>query len=75
MKTKSKDLGVELARIFGCLIVISCHTVPPIKIDGIPVFSRVFLSCLFGDGVAVFWLILGFFLFQNKNYINTIKKI
>ena len=74
-KKSIRDPSVELARVFGCLIVIACHTIPTPKVNGIPVFGRVFLSCLFGDGVAVFWLLMGFFLFDRcNNVLMTIKR-
>jgi len=36
--------------------------------------SRVFLKCFWDDGVAVFWVITGFFLFYNFDYKQRLKK-
>lgn len=38
-------------------------------------FARVFIHCLLSDGVAFFWFIMGFFLFENQNYIRMVKRI
>ncbi|MBQ9249500.1 MAG: acyltransferase [Oscillospiraceae bacterium] len=65
---KARNPGIELARIFGCLIVIGCHVYLPIVVDGSIDSSRALVGSVFADGVAIFWLILGFFLFQNKSY-------
>ena len=60
---KPRDAGVELARILGCFIVIGCHSYLPFSPDGSDGLGRLFIGTLFADGVSVFWLILGFFLF------------
>ena len=64
-----KDVCVELLRIIGCLMVLGTH----IKLDGIingeVDLTRIFISCITGDGVAVFWLILGFFYFNSNDYL------
>ena len=60
MKTK-KDTGIELARILGSLIVIGCHIVPDVQVNGSFTYGRVVQKVLVGDGVAVFWLIAGMF--------------
>ena len=66
---KRKDTGVELGRILGCLIVIGCHTYLPIRIHDNTDVSRALVAMFCADGVAVFWLILGFFLFKTQNYL------
>ena len=66
---KRKDTGVELGRILGCLIVIGCHTYLPIRINDNTDASRTLVAMFCADGVAVFWLILGFFLFKTQNYL------
>ena len=75
-KIKQRDWSVELMRIIACVIVIGCHTVPqPISVNGGGFsYSRVFLQCLFGDGVAIFWVITGFFLFINFDYAQRLKR-
>ena len=76
VKKRSRDVGVEIARIIGCLIVIGCHTCLPISEDMDFCFSRTFVAMCCADGVAVFWLILGFFLFQhNQDYGKLCKKM
>ena len=54
-----RDPAIELARLFGCLIVIECHTYLSIKINNQYDKSRLFIGLLFADGVTVFWLICG----------------
>lgn len=63
-----RDPKVELMRIIACAIVIGVHTCLPSIVNGVPDTSRVFISCLLADGVAIFWLINGFFLFKNESY-------
>lgn len=72
---KQRDYRVELMRIIGCLIVIGVHTLPSAMIsEGEYSRSLVLLSCIFGDGVAVFWIIGGFYLFRNYDYKKILKK-
>ena len=63
-----RDSKVDLMRIIACAIVIGPHTYLPLIVNSNPDTSRVFIACLLADGVAVFWLINGFFLFKNKCY-------
>lgn len=37
-------------------------------------YSRVLISCIFADGVAIFWMISGFFLFNNTDYKKVLKR-
>ena len=74
-RTAGRDLRIEIARIIGCLIVIACHMKLSDYIGGGHDTSRLFISCLAADGVAVFWLILGCFLFSESNtYLSLIKR-
>ena len=74
-RTAGRDLRIEIARIIGCLIVIACHMKLSDDISGGHDTSRLFISCLAADGVAVFWLILGCFLFSESNtYLSLIKR-
>ena len=68
-----RDPKVELMRIIACAIVIGTHTYLPSIVNGSPDASRVFIACLLADGVAVFWLINGFFLFRDKSYARLIQ--
>lgn len=63
---KNRDPGIELARLLGCLIIIAVHTRPGyFAADGSILFDRLFLACVLSDGVGIFWLISGCFLFRN----------
>ncbi len=69
---KTKDPVVEFLRIIGTLMVIGTHVKLPNTVDGIPVKTNILISCFAGDGVTVFWVILGFFLLGGE-YIPKIK--
>lgn len=69
-----RDMSVELARILACLIVIGVHSCLAVYRENYYDLNRVFISCLFADGVAVFWLIMGGFLFKNLDYKRLIQK-
>lgn len=63
---RKRDCRVELARLIACFLVIGVHVLPPALIQGQYNYGRVFLSCLFADGVALFWMISGCFLFSRR---------
>lgn len=74
------DVSVELLRSIASFIVICCHV--NMNLSGLyssGSYCGTFISVVVGDGVAVFWLITGFFYFNKKNYTgylkNTFKKI
>lgn len=69
-----RDMSVELARILACLIVIGVHSCLAVYRENYYDLNRVFISCLFADGVAVFWLIMGGFLFENLDYKRLFQK-
>ena len=73
MKAK-REAHVELARILACMIVVGVHVCLPQIVNDQPDLGRTFISCFLADGVAVFWLITGCFLFNNSNYTKLIKK-
>ena len=76
--TLKRDPSVELARIIGCMIVIGVHTILGPVVNDSYDRSRVFLSCILGDGVAIFWFIAGFFCFKSsygKMLKRTLKNI
>lgn len=56
-----RDMSVELARILACLIVIGVHSCLSVYHENYYDLNRIFISCLFADGVAIFWLIMGGF--------------
>ena len=53
------DPSIELLRIIGSLSVIGTHI--KLEYKSFTNFSKIFFACLCADGVAIFWLILGFF--------------
>lgn len=73
MKPK-RDVSIELARILVCIFVIGVHACLPVFDDKGCDFNRVFISCLVADGVAVFWLIMGCFLFKSESYKTVLQK-
>ncbi len=65
--TESKrDLLVELLRIIGCIMVVGVHVRLKNESNGIPDVNRIFISSVLVDGVNLFWMILGFFLFTER---------
>ena len=64
---QKKDAGVELLRIIGCLIVIACHCVVQYKFDDGYHWANTTIACHWADGVAIFWLVTGFFLFRHDD--------
>ena len=74
-----RDFGVELIRVIACSIVIGVHVCLGTSVGGRPDIGRLYIACVFADGVAVFWLIMGFFLFDNNCYskllLRTIRSI
>lgn len=68
-----KDTSVELARLLACFIVIGVHTKLSVIGDCVGDFSRLYICCILADGVAVFWMITGFFLFQNTSYRKVLR--
>ena len=69
-----KAPAVELARIFGCLLVVGVHCW--INNFGVAIQSKsgTYIACIFADGVAVFWIISGFFMYKNYSYKQTLKR-
>ena len=69
-----RDPAVELARIFGCLLVVGVHCW--INNFGVAIQSKsgTYIACIFADGVAVFWIISGFFMYKNYSYKQTLKR-
>ncbi len=60
-----RDTGIELARLLACLIIVACHVYPSYMYNSTVDSSRLYLGCCFADGVAVFWMITGCFLFRS----------
>lgn len=78
MKTKRSDISVELLRIIACLIVVGTH----IKLSDLPValpnnsidLGRTIMGGFLGEGVTIFFIIMGFFLLKNKDFGKLLKK-
>ena len=74
--TKNKrDVSVELLRIIASFIVVGTHIklTSYILESGEVDRSVLFISSFFGEGVTIFFLILGFFYFNNKSTIKLFK--
>ena len=67
-----KDPAVELMRIIGCIIVIGVHS----NLYGAIEMGKgaSLISCWLADGVAIFWMISGFFMFKNFDYHKVMKR-
>lgn len=72
---EKKDNSVELLRVIACYLVICCHANAIVKNN---TFGTFLWSNVWADGVGIFWIITGFFLFRKspkikiKNYIYNI---
>ena len=80
MNKSTRDARVELLRIFGILMILGYHNMQvDWVLEGSYHFSIDYVTGFFSDCVPMFFMILGFFLFQNNSYkkllIRTIKKI
>ncbi len=70
---KNKDVSVELLRIIAMTMVVGCHVNPGFKyFDAINPLG-VGITCIVADGVAIFWMIMGFFLFRS-DYKHVLKR-
>ncbi len=69
-----RNANLELARIIACLMVIGCHVLLPVCNNGIYEKARVFFSCIFADGVGIFWMLTGAFLFRSS-YSKALKSM
>ena len=74
-----RNPAVELIRIWGSLLVLLCHTNFMLNLDMSHSSLKVFYNCVCSDPVAIFWLITGFYIFSNEDYVklwkHTAKKI
>ncbi len=71
-----KDTSVEWIRIIGCIMVVGAH-VRLGNFDSAGQLNRgcLYISCLLADGVSIFWLIAGFFMFQGSSFTNKLKSL
>lgn len=63
-----RNPSVELMRIIACLIVLACHCNLLLNVSEPDAFYRNFITGILCDGVTIFWMITGFFIFNNKSY-------
>lgn len=75
LKYSKLDVNVSLMRIIACFIVIGCHVRLSPIVDNHIDNSLLFIHGFFDDGVAIFFCVTGFFLFNNIIYKNLWKKI
>lgn len=69
-----RKASVELARLIACLLVIGVHVSLSTVVNDTYDASRLLSACLVADGVAIFWLISGFFMFNTKSYWKLLKR-
>ncbi len=69
-----RDAGVELVRLIACVIVVAVHIILPDTVNGVYSASRGYIACLVADGVAVFWMVTGFFVFKNDNWSKLLRQ-
>lgn len=69
-----RDLSVELMRCIACVFVVGVHMFVSQQFAGVYVYPRVFASCTLADGVTIFWMITGFFMFGNRGFKKMLKR-
>lgn len=68
-----RDAQADLYRVIGCLIVVAIHCWQSrYGVDSSA--SSIAISCGLADGVAIFWLLSGFFMYKNYSYRKTMKR-
>lgn len=69
MKLK-RNANVELLRIAACFIVIGTHVklTQYIEPEGALNLGQIIISSFFGEGVTIFFMIFGFFMFNSNNF-------
>ena len=71
---REKDYMVEILRIIAAFMVIGTHVKLGNYATDMPSKSRILISCFVGDGVAIFFSILGCF-YLKKSYTSSIKHL
>ena len=74
VKKSRRDVGIELARVIACLIVVGVHVSLADFATGSYDLSRGFINCLLAAGVAIFWMITGCFLFRPQPYATVLRR-
>ena len=70
----NRDVSVDVLRIVAACMVIGTHVKLGGVIDEETDYARILISCFVGDGVAVFWMIMGFFVFAASSYQSLLKR-
>ena len=74
-KNKKIDASVQLLRIIAIFMVIGTHIKLSYVDNEIISVHKMFIACIVGDGVAVFWTILGFYYFIDIEYKKRMKQL
>lgn len=69
---KKRDINVDFIRVMACFIVICVH-IDAMSMSGVD-RTKVLWTVLFGDGVAFFFMLMGFFMFNNDSFLKLLKK-
>lgn len=70
---KKRDSTIELIRVIACLIVVTLHasSIMPLAEHDI---SKEIMAVILSDGVAIFFVIAGFFMFKRQSFSIEVKK-
>ena len=71
---KERDYACDLIRILATYIVVATHVKLGFWEDDHIISTRLFFACLFGDGVSIFFILSGFFMFNGTTFGNRFKK-
>lgn len=75
-KYSKRDASVELLRLLACFLVIASHVnLEARNAVGQLSTGRLFITSLVDQAVAIFFFIVGFFLYNGKNLKKTAKKV
>ena len=66
---KVRDAGIDLIRVVACLLVVGTH----VDVMGTGDGTKLFIRLLFADGVALFFILSGFFFFR-KGFTESLKR-
>ncbi len=73
-KCVERNVNIECIRIVGCFMVVFLHTLSFNK--GLNYYEENILKVFVLNGVALFWMITGFFMFtSDKKYILRVKNV
>lgn len=68
MKKGVRDSQIEFARLIACMIVVMTHVNTVTGDVNEPMFLQTIRKCMLADGVPVFWMIAGMFMFNGTDY-------